>query len=570
VNTPLNPITVEVIRYAFIAASDEMKLNLTRTAHNPVIYEALDFSVAIFDRRYRMIAQSSGMAIFLGSLGTAIECVVEDIGAENLRPGDIYLFNDPYAQGNHLNDVTTVMPVFDGGELVAFTSTRAHWLDLGAKDTGGSIDCTDIVQEGLWFRSIRLYRAGELDESIWRIIRHNVRYAENMLGDLSAQVAASRTGERRALEIFSRHGRATVEAAIDEMVRQSEERAFASIRAMRDGVYEAEAFLDNDGVGNEPVPIRVRATVAGDRIHIDLTGTSPQVPGPINCGEPATLSACRTVVKALTGPNVPATEGDFAPLDLTVPEGCMFNARYPATSFMYGASLALLIDVLVRALGAATPNHMLAGHYATLHGLIIVGKDRDGSLYIQQEAQVGGCGASPDQDGESALIYVGTGDTRIIPAEIVEARYPLRLESFALRQDSAGAGRTRGGLGIVRRYRILGDEAFLTEITDRNVTPPWGMAGGRAAQPCRSVVQRPGEPPRLDRKPRMLRVPAGTLISAESGGGGGWGDPLQRDVEAVHRDVAAGYVSVEAALREYGVEIDSVSHEVVALHRRAA
>ena len=229
-NKRIDPITLEVIRHASIAAAEEMKTNLMRTAHNPIIYEVLDFSCGVFDHRGNMIAQADGLPIFLGNLAAAIRVVIDDIGLENFRPGDLYLINDPYATGTHVNDLTTVNPVFDDeGEIIAFTSARAHWLDIGAKDPGGSIDSTDIVQEGLWLRSVQLYDEGELNESMWRVIQYNVRYTRSMLGDLQAQVAASRTGEKRIQEIFRRHGRATVRAAIDELFKQGEQRARASI-----------------------------------------------------------------------------------------------------------------------------------------------------------------------------------------------------------------------------------------------------------------------------------------------------------------------------------------------------
>ena len=351
--TNVDPITREVLRHALVAAADEMKINLMRTAYNPIIYEVLDFSCGVFDRDCRMIAQADGLPIFLGNLGAAVRAVVDDIGLDEFKDGDIYLFNDPYAQGNHLNDLTTVMPVFFEGEIVAFASTRAHWLDIGGKDPGGSIDCTDIVQEGLWLRSVRLYDAGTLNESIWRIIEYNVRYTKNMLGDLRAQVAASRTGQQRLLEVIRRYGIGVFDAAIKELLAQGEQRVRNAIQSMADGVYEAEAQLDDDCVGNGPVAVKVRATIDADEIHLDLAGSSPQTTGPVNCGFPATLAAARIALKALCNPDVPANEGDFAPLHVTAPDRSIFNAKYPAPTFMYGTHLILLTDVIVRALGGA-------------------------------------------------------------------------------------------------------------------------------------------------------------------------------------------------------------------------
>lgn len=559
--TRIDPIQMELIRHGLIAVAEEMKLNLRRTAYNPIIYEVLDFSCGVLDARAGMIAQADGLPIFLGNLGTAARCVMDDIGATQMRPGDIYLFNDPYRQGNHLNDVTTVLPVFDDdGDLAGFASTRAHWLELGGKDPGGSIDATDVVQEGLWFESIRIVRDGEIDENIWRIIERNVRTPEAMLGDLRAQLAASNTGARRLRELIDRYGREVYESAIAEIHRQGEQRTRAATTAIPDGTYVAESVLDDDCIGNGPLPVRVAATVSGDRLTLDLTGSAPQNPGVVNCGLPATYSAARLALKMITNPDVPACEGDFAPLELLVPEDSMFNARYPAPTFMYGTHLILLADVIIRALGQAISAKAVGGHYGNLSGFMVVGEAPHGGLFIHQEPEVGGWGASADADGESALIFMCDGDVRILSSEIVEARFPLRVERLALRPDSGGAGRRRGGLGVIREYRLLATEAYLTAIMDRTIAPPEGIAGGADAAHCRVVVTDgdSGESV-IHQKPAHLAVPRGSVLSAQTGGGGGFGDPEERAIEDVLADVRQGYVTQAGAERDYGVRVDPLA-----------
>ncbi|MFN8223674.1 MAG: hydantoinase B/oxoprolinase family protein [Gaiellales bacterium] len=556
---PIDPVALEIVRHGFIAAADEMKLSLMRTAHNPIIYEVLDFSVGVFDRQGRMVAQADGLPIFLGSLGFAVRAVVADIGEQTLEAGDLYLFNDPYEQGNHVNDVTTVEPVFHAGELCGFVSTRAHWLDIGGKDPGGSLDCTDVVQEGLWLRSIPLYRRGVLDEAVWRIIEYNVRYTEKMLGDLRAQVAASRTGAARFGEILCRHGVATVEAAVSAMLAQGEQRARAAVASLPDGSYSAETWIDTDCVGSGPLPVRVSVTIRRSDVIIDLTETGEQAHGPVNCGLPAAVASCRIALKAFTSPDAPATEGDFAPLIVIAPLGSRFNATYPAPTFLYAKGLT---DAVVRALTLACPGRGVAGPYDDLAGFMLVGAEpATGSLYIQQEPEIGGWGASADQDGESALIFTGDGDTRNIPAEVIEARFPLRLERHALRPDSGGAGRRRGGLGIIRDYRILDHSPTMLAIMDRTHCRPWGMFGGRDAEPDVVVVQ-DGAASKSYAQAMGEQIASGALVSVRTGGGGGWGDAREREPELVWRDVVSGYVSEEAARESYGVVLDPVTREV--------
>jgi N-methylhydantoinase B len=581
----VNPITLEIIRNGLVAAADEMKINLMRTSYNPIIYEVLDFSVGLFDRAGDMISQASGLPIFLGNLGEAIKTVIGDVGAQSFVPGDVYLINDTYTTGTHLNDMTVVSPVFDQGgaasggagpagsaasvpHLIGFTASRAHWLDVGSKDPGGwSSDTTSIYQEGLRLRSIRLYAAGRPNEDILRIIRDNVRLADSLMGDLRAQIAAGRTGERRFQEIVARFGRVTVEGAIREMASQGESATRAAISRIPDGVYEAEAFMDDDGVAVQEPRIKVTATVTGDRLVIDLTGSSGQLIGPYNCGLAATISVCRVALKALTSPFEPVNEGHFRPLEVVVPPDCMFNARLPAPAGIYGVPLITLADVIFRALAPAVPDRIPAAHYGDVCSVFLFGTDPvTGRPYIHAEPEAGGWGACPHRDGESVLIAIADGDTRNVPIEVLESRYPLRIERYALRQDSGGPGTFRGGLGHYRDYRICGHRAQLTTTQERSKCPPWGLRGGQPAAFNTVFIQPPEGGEEQVQKITARPLADGTVVSIRTGGGGGYGDPLARDPEKVRQDVAAGYVSREAALRDYGVVLD---RETLAVDARA-
>jgi N-methylhydantoinase B len=552
----LKPIEIEVMRYAFLAAAEEMKINLRRTAHNPIIYEVLDFSCGIFDRSCRTIAQADGLPGFLGHLSAAVTTLVGDVGYAALRAGDLYLMNDTYAQGTHLNDVTTIEPVFHEDELLAFVVTRAHWLEIGAIAPGGSIETTDVVQEGLWLRSVRLYEEGRLNESVWRVIEYNIRSQESMLGDLQAQVAASRTGADRMRELAARYGREAIEAAADAIIAQGERRARAAILAMKDGVYAAEGWMDDDCRGHGPLRIAVRAKVAGDEVEVSFEGTSPANEGPVNAPALATLCCCRIALKALTDPERPATEGDFAPLTVRVPEGSMVGAVYPAPTFIIASVMTIVVDLVFRALSHALPDKAMGGHYGNLSAYTLYGMSpRTGQLYIAQEPLYGGWGATASRDGENALIMMVNGDCRVLSAETLEARFPLRMERFELRCDSGGAGRWRGGLGTIRDMRILDHEAYLMALSDRSTDPPWGVAGGHAAASCTVIINPNGREPERIGKCQGRPLGAGTVVSLRTGGGGGYGDPRDRDPEFVARDVRAGYVSARRAAADYGVVV---------------
>lgn len=562
----IDPITVEVVRNGFIAAADEMKINLARTAYNPIIYEVLDFSVGLFDENGDMISQAAGLPIFLGNLPPSVKQIIADVGKENMLPGDVYLINDTFTVGTHLNDVVVCSPIFldDGTTLVGFAASRAHWLDIGAVSPGGwTTNTTEIFQEGIRLRSITLYKAGKPIRDIFQILRDNVRFADSVMGDLRAQIAASRTGEQRVKEIIRRHGLETVRAAIREMYRMEEEASRAAIAAMPDGVYEAESFMDDDGVAVDRPRVKVTVRIEGDEMTVDLTGSAEQCVGPINCGWAATLSACRIAFKAVTSPLTPVNEGTFRPLKLVVPDNCVFNVQYPGPSAVYGVITMTLCDTIFKALSTAIPDRIPAAHYADVSPLFVFGTDpRTGQPYLAVEPNGGGWGATPFRDGENVMIGLADGDTRNVPVEVLENRFPLRVERYEVRPDSGGPGKFRGGLGQFRDIRVLDHDCRITTTQERSKCPPWGLFGGGEALTNRVVIN-PGTPEEtIIQKCTGYPVKAGSIISVQTGGGGGYGDPLERDPEAVRLDVVRGYVSLEAAARQYGVVLDPETLEI--------
>lgn len=560
-----DPITVEIIRNAMIAAAQEMKISLAKTSYNPIIYEVLDFSVGILNREGEMLAQVPGLPVFLGNLGDAIRTVVDDLGYEAITPGDVFIINDPYAVGTHLTDVTIFAPIFHGDELLGFAATRAHWIDIGGHAPGGWFtDTTEVYQEGLRFRSIKLYNEGKPNEDILRMIKSNIRHAESVLGDMQAQIASCRTGERRFVEIIEKYGKRTVFESIAQIMDQSELKVRESIRKIPNGSYVAQAFLDGDGVEKEELRVKVKTIVEDDEMNVDLSESEPELSGPMNCGWAATIAAVRMGFKAITTPDDPVNEGSFRPLKIELPLGTMFSATEPNPVSQWIVPICTLTDVFLKSLAPALPEDIPAAHYGDVCATFIYGIDpRNGKPYVHVEPEGGGWGASFHRDGESMLIAILDGDTKNVPVEVVEARYPLRIERYELRRDSGGPGKYRGGLGAIRNYRILNHSAQMTVTYERSKQPPWGLFGGEQGATNGVVLfnSKSEEPVKIQKATRYP-LPSGTLLSTRTGGGGGWGDPLERDPRLVKEDVMDGYVSPEAAREDYGVVLDPQAYEV--------
>ncbi|WP_066291681.1 hydantoinase B/oxoprolinase family protein [Bacillus sp. FJAT-29937] len=560
----VDPILIEVIRNGFVAAADEMKINLARTAYNPIIYEVLDFSVGLFDHNGDMVSQAAGLPIFLGNLPPSVKQIISDIGKENMTAGDVYLINDTYTVGTHLNDVVVCSPIFLEENIIGFAASRAHWLDIGAVSPGGwTTDTTEIYQEGIRLRSIQLMKSGVMNRDVYQILRDNVRFTESVMGDLRAQIAASHTGERRMLEIVKKYGLETVQVAIQKMFLMEEKATRAAIAAIPDGEYKAESFMDDDGVGVKNPKVCVNVKIKGEEMIIDLTGSAEQCLGPINCGYAATLSGARIALKAVTNPLSPVNEGTFRPLTLTIPENCMFNAKHPAPSAVYGLVLMTLCDTIFKALATAIPERIPAAHYGDVCAVFIFGDDPStGVPYLHTEAEGGGWGANRFRDGENVMIAIADGDTRNVPVEIVESKFPFRIERYEVRQDSGGPGRFRGGLGHFRDYKIINHDPKFTTTQERSECPPWGLFGGQTALHNRVVVNPGTQKEEIIQKTTGYQLKDGDILSVQTGGGGGYGNPLDRTVDEVRVDVIRGYVSLKAAEECYGVIIDPISLSV--------
>ncbi len=549
-------ITTEIIRHQFISAAEEMKINLARSSYNPVVFEMYDFAVGLFDADANMIAQAPGLPVFLGTLRENVKVITQDIGGlEHFRPGDIYMMNDPYSGGTHLLDVTCVAPVFDNEEVLGFSVAKTHWLDVGGKDPGSySNDTTNIHQEGLRLHSVQLYDAGRPVKPVFDLIRSNVRVSESVLGDLRAQIAACRTGEKRFRRIVERYGRERVLEAKKQFMDHAEKMARFAIERIPDGRYKAEGWLDNDSLHtNGPhLPIHVEITVTGSEMKVDLTGSQTQNEGPINCGLATTISAVRVGFKCMTTPWIPINEGSFRPLTVLVPDDSMYNAKYPAPCCQFGRHLLSMIDTFLKAFATKLEGQVPAGHYCDLGIISMSGIDpRNDKEFIHVDSSSGGWGACEGIDGESCLIAIQDGDSKNVPTELMEQRYPLRVQRFSLRQDSCGAGRFRGGLGHIRDLEILADTVRLLTSVERHGYKPWGIAGGSEGFSNDAVLNPGSRKHRKIRKVTNFSLERGDILSMRSGGGGGFGGASDRDPKRVLDDVIDGYISLSSARKNY-------------------
>jgi N-methylhydantoinase B len=552
----INPITVEVVRNAINAYADEMATALCKSAYNMMIYEVRDFCCGLIDREARMISQNKGgLPIFLADLGIAVKDGIARYGLDGFAPGDVVIMNHGQVCGQHLNNIVIYAPCFHDGKVVAFAANRAHWVDIGGMRVGfGSVETTEIYQEGLQFRSLKIYEAGKRNETLWQVIHDNVRFPEAALGDLRAQIASCQLGIRRYGELVRRYGPETVERCIHAIWDQTEREARAFVEKVPDGVYEAESFLDNDGrTLDKPLRIKVKVVVDGGRMIIDFSDMNDQVPGPTNSGYSGGLAAARIAYKCLTQPRAPVNEGGFRPLEIILPEGKLLNAKAPAALGLWSIPLPTVIDTILKALAPALPDRIPAAHKGDMGGCSIGGFRADGRRFLLMNIFGGGWGGRPHEDGESASVSICQGDVRSAPVELQEIQYPFLVERFALRTDSGGAGAHRGGLGVELTYRAL-QKAVTNVNCERTTDPPWGLGGGQPGAVNEAVLlRRDGSSQRL-KKATGVPMEPGDRLTFRTAGGGGFGDPRTRDRAALADDVAKGYVSPEAARRDYGWE----------------
>jgi N-methylhydantoinase B len=567
----IDPVTLEVLRNRFDAISAEIQVTLLRVAYSVILKEGEDCSAAIFNAAGEIIAQSTALPQHMGAFIPALARIMAEYPRETMRAGDVYTMNDPHDGGTHLPDLIIAAPAVVDGRVVAFSVCLAHQEDFGGKVPGSMpTDSTEIYQEGLIVPPLKLYDAGRPDATLFKIIERNVRLPGQVLGDIGAQVAAVTVGCQRLVDLCRREGTDKVLAYMDHLLDYAERRTRAAIAAIPDGVYRFTDYMDNDGIAlDRRVPISVAITIRGSSAVVDYAGTSSEVRGPINAPISGARASAYFAFRCVTDPEIPNNHGCYRPIEVAVPKGCLLNPSSGAPVAIRAHTLKRAADSVLGALVQAVPGRVPAAPAGSISCVSFGGRRSDGALYGLSDLIAGGGGARLQLDGIEAL-DTDVSNCMNVPAEAIEMSYPLRVLRYRLRCDGGGAGKMRGGMGVDRALMVTSGEVVASYRSERHFTSPWGLFGGRAAARWETRVERrDGSVETVPSKAR-LTLAAGDVLCVLTGGGGGYGDPLERPPEVVLLDVLDGKVSRAAARGSYGVVIEAEQVDEVATRRLRA
>ncbi|SFK64936.1 hydantoinase B/oxoprolinase family protein [Falsiroseomonas stagni] len=540
---PLGPIEIEVIRNALTAAAAEMDITIWRTSRSTIVRELLDYSTAVFDSEGQNLAQSARIPGHLNSMTHALRALLADhVPPEQWHEGDVVIFNDPYCGGQHLPDILAFKPVFHGGARIAFVGTLCHHIDVGGLVAGSyAAKATEIFQEGLRIPPVKLIDRGVRNEGIWAMIRQNIRKPDLLLGDLSSQLASLEVGAAALTRLANRFGAAAMIEAGARILDMSEAGMRAAIGRMPDGTYEFEDFLDDDGIElGKRIRLHVRLEIEGETARVDLSGCSPQVAGPTNATLASTNAAVMFALMCCADASLHMSAGCYRPISVTAPEGLVVNARHPAPVAHRIAVSHRLLNAMNGALHQAVPDLIPAAYYGNSYVTTFQTVKDGGQRDVLVEIEIGGSGAHPAKDGVNAYAS-GMHNNSNIPIEMIEAQLPLTVLRYALRDGSGGAGMRRGGLGLVREWRIDSAHCFFTANMDRFDHAPYGLAGGGPAATGALVLRREGAESPIPPKTDNLKLQQGDVVRLETSGGGGFGPPADRAPEATERDTRMGY-----------------------------
>jgi N-methylhydantoinase B len=548
--TDIDPITFAVIKSGLDTIVDDMAYAVMRTARSPIVRDVLDYSVTICDAKGRILSQAKTVALHLGAVPDAMDVIIERF-RDDLYPGDVIVLNDPYDGGMHLPDIFMFKPIFLGERLLGYSVVIAHHCDVGGRVPGSNAsDSTEIYQEGLRISPMKLYERGVPNKTLFKIIEKNVRLPDLVLGDLDAQYATCNIGEREMRRLFERYGEA-LEGYFDRLIDYGEELTRKAIASWPDGEYHFTDYIDGDGFSPAPIPIVCRITVKGDHLWVDFAGSSPQVKGAINSTLSFVKSSTYLTIRCALDHDVPNNAGVYRCITVTAPEGSILNPRMPAPVAARALTGYRVVDTVMGALAQIAPARLMAAGEGG-NTVVAIGGYHGASRkpFVLVDMINGAWGGRSDKDGIEGVTNPSQNMSNL-PIETIEARYPLLMEEYSLRPDSGGAGQFRGGMGLVRQYRLLAESAVLQLRADRHEHPPYGLFGGQPAASSRNLIDRGAGFEVLPAK-LTLEIGRDTVIRHEQAGGGGWGDPAKRSRAAIASDIANGKVTPEAAAKDYG------------------
>ncbi|MFT6583335.1 MAG: N-methylhydantoinase B [Alphaproteobacteria bacterium] len=549
----VDPFQLEIIRNVLVAAAEEMSVAIWRTSRSTVVRELLDFSTAIFDPSGDNVAQATRIPIHLNSMATCLaDILADDIPISQWCDGDVIITNDPYRGGQHLPDILTFRPVFLDGEMIAITGALCHHIDVGGGAAGSFYaKAEEIYHEGLRIPPVKIVQEGVRNDALFDVILQNSREPEKIGGDLSSQLASLEVGAAGVLRMARRYGVGPLRDAMARILDQSEQALRAALRAMPDGVYDFEDFVDNDGIDDTPVRIHAVLTIDGDHAAVDFSASSPQARGPVNCTLNMTKSAVYFAIMAAAGADIAANSGCYRPISITAPKGLIVNCRHPAPVANRMATGHRIANTMMGALSKAVPERMPAAYYGVSYVYSLGVTKDDGSQDVYFDLEVGGWGGHPERDGANGF-SAGFHNISNSPMEMIESLYPVMFVAYGYTPDSGGAGRFRGGLGIHREWRLDAEEGVLSANLDRFKFPPYGLSGGKKGSASRLLVRQNGETIEADAKLAGKRLHKGDQVRLETSGGGGWGDASKRSDSAIKADIEEGFVTPEGAARDYG------------------
>ena len=558
-----DPIAFELFKNSIFSIADEMALTICRTTYSGVLRDNMDFSTAFANKDGKLVAQGLTLPAHLGSIPTALDVVVERFGPE-MQPEDMYIMNDPFDGGMHLPDIFIFKPIFWKGERVAFAATICHHADVGGRVPGSNAsDSTEIFQEGLRIPPMKLFDQGALNKTLWMLIEKNVRIPVQVFGDLRAQLAACHIAERQFLELIKRYGVETVGTYMEEIIDYAERLTRAAISTLPDGEYAFEDWIDDDGIDiDTPIRLHVTITKSEDKMLVDWAGSSDQVKGAINNTLSFTKAASYTGIRSVLPDGIPNNEGVFRAIDVTAPPGSIANGVLPAACAARGLTGFRMVDCMLGALAKMLPDKVCAASDGGNSGVSIGGYDKNRNPYIYVDFACGTWGGRPWADGlqGNSNMFANMASQSV---EVIEAEQPIEILAYELLPDRAGAGKFRGGAPYCREYRFTESEAVLQVRTDRAKFRPYGLYGGHPGQGSANYLNPGRENRKLTSKPTMT-IKMGDVFRHELAGGGGWGDPLDRDPTLVLKDVLDELVSIDAARRQYGVVINLDHRDVEA------